>query len=359
MNGLGKRINHAEAANIIGKHFPEVSDKLLNLLQLLESNESGVHGLELLNNKDNSDLLLAAIEQKTSLLRPVPFLNAIDITANRRYLKYALPPLVLLLVLLLAAPSVVINPSKRIVNYNTVYERPAPFNFVILNDTLSAMQGEDYTLVVSTEGDARPADVFITIDGHRYKMRSDGSEFTYLFKQLQRSHKFILDGGGVTSKEYILDVMPNPTVVSFRMLLSYPTYTGREVETIVNLGGAAVPEGTRVRWLFQTQDADSLYFEVDNGKWKVENSVDKNGSTEVSRVVMDNMDYVFCVSSRYIVKVIYDVTCSKCYDQGIHSMVTVVYTFLAETFLQFQGHCGLEYPFPTLVFPMSELFTSC
>ena len=44
MNGLGKRINHTEAAKIIGKHFPEVSDKLLNLLQLLESNESGVQG---------------------------------------------------------------------------------------------------------------------------------------------------------------------------------------------------------------------------------------------------------------------------------------------------------------------------
>lgn len=350
MNGLGKRINHAEAAKIIGKHFPEVSDKLLNLLQLLESNESGVHGMELLNNKDNSDLLLAAIEQKTSQLRPVPFLNAIDITANRRYLKYALPPLVLLLVLLLAAPSVVINPSKRIVNYNTVYERPAPFNFVILNDTISAMQGEDYTLVVSTEGDARPADVFITIDGHRYKMRSDGSEFTYLFKQLQRSHKFILDGGGVTSKEYILDVMPNPTVVSFRMLLSYPTYTGREVETIVNLGDAAVPEGTRVRWLFQTQDADSLYFEVDNGKWKVENSVDKNGSTEVSRVVMDNMDYVFCVSSKYNVSDTLKYSLSAIKDAVPMIVVDEVVDSIYPDRHIFRGRIKDDYGFSKLVF---------
>ena len=34
MYGLGKRISREQAAVIIGRHFPEVSDKLLNLLQL-------------------------------------------------------------------------------------------------------------------------------------------------------------------------------------------------------------------------------------------------------------------------------------------------------------------------------------
>ena len=90
LNGLGKRISREEAARIIGRHFPEVSDKLLNLLQLMEGEES--------------ELLLAAVEQKTAQLKPVPFLNAIDFRGNRKYLKYALPPLVALAVLLLVAP---------------------------------------------------------------------------------------------------------------------------------------------------------------------------------------------------------------------------------------------------------------
>ena len=130
MAGLGKRIGHADAAKIIGRHFPEVSDKLLNLLQLMESSADGS---DTSGQSDQSDLLLAAIEQKTAQLRPVPMLGAVDMKKNRKYLRYALPPLVVTGVLLLVAPQVVTGPSQRIVNYNTVYERPAPFRFVVLN----------------------------------------------------------------------------------------------------------------------------------------------------------------------------------------------------------------------------------
>ena len=57
---LGRRISYGEAASIIGNHFPEVSDKLLNLLQLQQMGES-----------TGSDLLSASIEQKTAQLSPV------------------------------------------------------------------------------------------------------------------------------------------------------------------------------------------------------------------------------------------------------------------------------------------------
>ena len=289
MAGLGKRIGRPEAARIIGRHFPEVSDKLLNLLQLMESSEFGVRSSE-------NDLLLAAVEQKTAELRPVPFLSAIDLKGNRRYLKYALPPLAVLLVLLLAAPRTLTGPSKRIVNYRTVYERPAPFAFRVLNDELSAMQGDDYLLEATTEGEARPAEVTVCVEGRRYRMKAEGGRFSYFFRQLNASQTFHLEGGGVASQDYRLEVLPNPSVLSFRMLLSYPAYTRRESETVLNLGDAAVPEGTVVRWLFQTQDADCLCFEEESGKWKVESGVDGNGRAEVSRRVMDNMDYAFCVS---------------------------------------------------------------
>lgn len=290
MCGHGRRIGREEAARIVGKHFPEVSDKLLNLLQLMEESS-------------DTDLLLAAIEQKTEQLRPVPMLSAIDLKGNRRYLKYAVPPLVVLAALLVAAPATVTGPTGRIANYNTVYERPAPFRFVVLNESLTAMQGDDLDLRVETEGEAVPAEVFLNIDGRRYKMHSEAGKgkgsFSYAFRNLQRSQAFVLEGGGVTSTEYRIEVLPNPAVVSFTMVLSYPAYTGRQSETVVNLGDAAVPEGTTVRWLFQTQDADSLCFEVASGQWSVASAVGSNGRVEVSRRVMDDLPYSFCVSSRH------------------------------------------------------------
>ena len=70
---LGKVISYQDAAKIICRHFPDVQDKLLNLLQLQEQGES-VH----------DDLLESAIAQKTLLLKPVPFLQAIDLKANTK-----------------------------------------------------------------------------------------------------------------------------------------------------------------------------------------------------------------------------------------------------------------------------------
>ena len=288
LQGFGKRISREEAAKMIGRHFPEVSDKLLNLLQLMgDSSEFTLN---------TNDLLLAAVEQKTAQLRPVPFLSAINLQGNRRYLKYTLLPLLVLAVLLIAAPQTVTGPSKRIVNYHIVYERPAPFRFHILNEPLATRQGDDFALSVTTEGDAVPAEVYLDIEGRRYRMKADRGVFSYVFRQVPRSQTFHLEGGGVTSPQYRLEVFPNPAVLSFRMLLSYPAYTGRESETLVGLGDASVPEGTTVRWLFQTRDADSLHFEVVGGKCKVL-SVEGNGRVEVSHRVMEDMEYSFCVSN--------------------------------------------------------------
>ena len=298
MYGHTHRIGHAEAARIIGRHFPEVGDKLLNLLQLMdsaESSESGDRHSETGLPASDHSLLLAAVEQKTAELRPVPILNAVDLKANRRYLKYALPPLALLLALLLAAPQTVTEPTRRIANYRTVYERPEPFRFIVLTDPLAVRQGEDLELRVTVEGEAVPAEVYCIAGERRYRMRVDQGVWSYTFNKMQRSQRFVLEGGGVTSPEYLLEVEPNPAVLSFCMVLNYPAYTSRASETVVGLGDAAVPEGTTVRWLFQTQDADSLHFGTVDGTWETA-SIEPGGRTETTRRVMNDMEYLFCVS---------------------------------------------------------------
>jgi len=119
---LGKIINHEQAAGIIGKHFSEVKDVLLNTLQL--------HKLEQ-NKEESGDLIRASIDQKIKHLQPIPFTEAVDLKINRKYLKFALPPLIFLLAVMLISPSLIIAPSKRIINHNEVFERPAPYTIKI------------------------------------------------------------------------------------------------------------------------------------------------------------------------------------------------------------------------------------
>jgi len=70
---LGKTINHKQAAQIIGSHFTEVKDKLLNTLELQESSTG------------SRSLIEASIEQKTLELKPIPFSLAINFNKNKKY----------------------------------------------------------------------------------------------------------------------------------------------------------------------------------------------------------------------------------------------------------------------------------
>ena len=56
--GIGTK----DAASMIGKHFPEVGDKLINLLDLAE-------------DPKQSELLLASISQRSKQMDPIPLLN--------------------------------------------------------------------------------------------------------------------------------------------------------------------------------------------------------------------------------------------------------------------------------------------
>ena len=126
---FGKIISHEQAAEIIGKHFGNVQDKLLNVLQLKKQSE------ELSNNKNNI-LLLAGIDQKISELKPVPFVAAIDLSENKRYLRYAIIPLCAFIVILFTAPSLIKESTKRLIEHGTHFEKPAPFTFELLNKEL-------------------------------------------------------------------------------------------------------------------------------------------------------------------------------------------------------------------------------
>ena len=340
MRGLGKRIGRDEAARIVGRHFPEVSDKLLNLLQLMENGAEA----------DGSDLLLAAIEQKTSEMRPVPILSAIDLRGNNRYLKYALPPLLVVLALLIASPKVVTEPSKRLVNYTKVYERPAPFRFKIMNESLTTMAGEDFELEVTVSGEALPNEVYINIEGRRYKMKKASADsFGYMFKNVTRSLRFRLEAAGVESGEYELVMHPDPQVVEFRMVLSYPAYTGRQNETLADLGDAAVPEGTVVKWIFQTRDADSLCFGVENGEWRTM-EVNGNGRTELSRRVMQTVSYGFAVSSSFSTSDTLRYTLSAITDAVPMIAVEELIDSLHPDRKLFRGRIKDDYGFSRLVF---------
>ena len=74
---LGATLSYEQAAAIIGNHFSDVRDKLLNVLQLQQLSSGNEAALQ------HSDLLNASIEQKIKELKPVPFTSAVDLSENK------------------------------------------------------------------------------------------------------------------------------------------------------------------------------------------------------------------------------------------------------------------------------------
>ncbi|MFN8116090.1 MAG: DUF4175 family protein [Bacteroidia bacterium] len=250
LNKLGEVISYDEAANIVGKHFSNINDKLLNTLQLQRNSGSIL----------SPELLTASINQKMEELKPIPFTSAIDISENKKYLKFALPPIALMLLVLVIKPSIIKDGTERIVYHQTYFEKAAPFQFSISNKSLEAIQQQDYVLELKLNGNEIPNEVFINVDGIDHKMEKvDNVNFTYTFKNVQKNADFVFIAAGFNSKSYELSVLPKPMLMKFDVQLTYPAYLNKKNETVSNVGDMQLPQGTKMQWVFHTKNTDNIY----------------------------------------------------------------------------------------------------
>ena len=244
---LQKGINYEEASNIIGNHFSEVNDKLKNFLQLS-------------NDTNQSELLLASIDQKAQTLNPIPFGNAINFKGNVKYLPWAIIPILFFAFFMISGNSDVITQSfNRVVRYNERFSPPAPFAFVVTNPSLQTEQGNDFVLQVKSQGKVVPENAMIFIDGESYFMESTKpGVFEYKFSKPTKNINFHIESNEVTTKDFELAVVAVPTIANFEMVLNFPSYLNKKSEVIQGSGNAIVPEGTKVTWKVATLATKSV-----------------------------------------------------------------------------------------------------
>ncbi|MGZ3902301.1 MAG: DUF4175 family protein [Bacteroidia bacterium] len=291
LNSFGSIISYNQAAEIIGNHFGNVQDKLLNVLQL-QSAEQHSLSVELLN---------AGINQKITELKPIPFTAAIDLNENKKYVKYAAVPVLLLFTILIVAPKILTTSTKRLINHSTYFEKEAPFLFEIENKNLQAVQQQDYTLKIKIIGDQVPAEAFIVINGNEVKLdKESASSFNYTFKNVQQDVDFHFTGGGFSSKEYKLTALPKPTLLGFEAQLKYPAYLNRKDEVITNTGDMLVPQGTKITWTFNTKNSEGMSVHFSDSLMQLQPSGLNKFS--FSRKFMQNTVYSINTNNKFVPK---------------------------------------------------------
>ncbi|MCC6186627.1 MAG: hypothetical protein IT256_05680, partial [Chitinophagaceae bacterium] len=252
MARLGKRISHEQAANIIGTHFSEVSDQLLNILQLKQQTD----------NKASAQLIEASINQKINKISVVPIGKAIDFGKNKKYLPYLLPLLLIGVFLLVAAPNVFREASARLLHPTQTFEKPAPFTFTIISQPLNVVHNASYKLQVQLSGNALPANVSLIIDGEELPMQAAANhQFEYQFRNCTKDIHFRFYAAGFKSAAYQLKVLQRPMLSGMQLQVNYPAYTGRKNEIKNALSDMLLPQGTTVSWVLAAQNTDNMWIQ--------------------------------------------------------------------------------------------------
>ena len=253
---IQKGISFEFASKIIGDHFPEVKDKLLNVLQLKRQSEQS----------EQSELLIASIAQKSEKLKTFSFKNAVNFSNNIKYIKYTLIPVFVLFVFyVFGRQSVLTDSLNRVVNHNVVFTPPPPFEFLIANKSLSTIEGDSFTLSVQTKGLIVPEIVNIVYDNEIYTLNSRSpGVFEHQFLQPKEPISFKLVSGDVSSLTHKLAVLPAPLILKLNLYVYPPQYTKQPATKVTNSGNSTVPEGSILKWEVFTKATDSVAFLQNN-----------------------------------------------------------------------------------------------
>ncbi|MEJ1221459.1 hypothetical protein [Sediminicola sp. 1XM1-17] len=321
---LKKGITNKQASILIGKHFPEVGDKLYNLLELAD-------------DQVKSELLLASIDQRSENLKSIPFTKAIDYKEGLSYAKYLALPLLLFALLWLSGNlSSFFGSYDRVVNYKLAYEPPAPFSFKLLNNNLNILEGEPLTIQVTTEGKVNPVEVYMVMGGKEILLKMQNGVYSYQLNTPLRSADFYFISNGIKSPDYALNVLKTPVIQEFSMLLEFPRYLNIPSKLVKSSGNTTIPEGTKVNWQIEGEQISSISMTT---KDTVLTFQQNRSEFNLSKRIYQDLAYTIATSNRnvknyealdYQVKVIRDAYPAINVAQVIDSLNPNIFYYVGE-----------------------------
>lgn len=249
-----KPLTHRRIAAMVAHTYPGADDPLLAGLNFGKGTATG--------------LQRAALDQAIRRLQPLRFRRAVDWRSTRRLWPLVVVPVAILLILL-AVPTArgLLEGGERIVAYQKEFLPPAPFTFVLTNDSLRVARGDDYRVNLRLEGSQIPASVQLKVGEDTYRMvQKSPYRYTALLPNVRDNRRFQFLAGPYQSKAYQLDVFERPSFQRLRMEVVPPAYTGLRPNVIPFKPNITVPEGSSVRWKVDPNGASRAFMEVNSQK---------------------------------------------------------------------------------------------
>lgn len=242
--GLLSPPSEEAVARRIGQHYPEVSDRLVNVLQLAEGRRSHAP----------APLVDRAVRALGEDVQSIAFEQIEDFSRARRASRLASLPLIGLLAFLVAAPSTFLDASERLLSPLTPFERPAPFQLEVAPGDTDLVRGDSLQITVRATGRQLPHTLTLStrhedeeaVDTVELDADSAGV-FRHTLVNVRQSLRYRVDAHPVESRWYAASVTARPLVRSLQVTLTPPAYTNLPRRRLdPNVGDIAGLPGTRV-----------------------------------------------------------------------------------------------------------------
>ena len=245
-------------ARRIAKTYPEVSDRLVNLLQL----SKGAH------SDAPEPLLDRAVLDLSEKIGPIMFEGVASTSKAKRIARLASIPVAAMLLFGLVSPGLFTSASARILSPNITFSRPTPFEIRVDPGDIEVIKGDSVVISANIFGFVSGTDAPTSIAealsesspslslefvysgearSHSQLMEADRLEgYSFTFEGVRQSLSYLVEGGGVRSHRYTITVVERPLVQRLNIKLSYPRYTRLPVQDLeTNVGDIAALAGTQ------------------------------------------------------------------------------------------------------------------
>lgn len=249
--GLLAAPTDTQLAQLVGSVFPQVRDRLFNLLQLQEERNRGT--------LYSTELIDASFQDLAEATAALDFNHAVATVPSRRASRIAAGSIGLLLLLTGFFPGSVGQAGYRLFRFDQDFVPPARFTFQISPGTTETIKGEDVPVVVKvtpmdkTPLPKEPLSLYARPENQNefeaVRVTGDSAgEFKAVLAALRTTTDYYAEYAGLQSERFRVTVFDRPLIRSFRVQLDFPSYTRLPARIQDEFVGdiTAIP-GTRVR----------------------------------------------------------------------------------------------------------------
>jgi hypothetical protein len=283
--GIGKRLTYYDVSEKLSKTYPEIKDKLINIVEL-EKESASVYSIELKN---------ASIEQKINELSIFSFSESIKFKDLKVVFFLFFSVLLLFIIAFSFSPDFFKESSVRLIHFQQKFEKPAPFIFKLENSNLEIVMGESIELKLSCSGKEIPDMIYVNLIGNNYLMTKVDGIYKYTIENINSGLSFYFTDKKYVSDVYNVTVLNKPFISSFSVDIQPPSYTNLSAQHLQNVGDLKIVSGTTVKWSFNAVDTDSLFMIFSDSTKLVG---EKNGNTfEVVKSIHSDIEYRIAVKN--------------------------------------------------------------